>query len=199
MARARPFVAIVVVFAFALAFLACSKGGGGSPGTPVAAAERALTLASQKDELGFAKMLASGPRGKSSAKVQLERLSYWLWLRWAGALDLISADLEGWDAPRGVTETPTNATVATVLRFKSSLFDPPERPVPLEIDLVVEGGAWRIAEARVKPTPTWFLGDYDQQVEQARVLGEPPPDPPKAPTLAEIADSYRPPPPNQER
>lgn len=53
----------------------CGGSSGGSQGTPLAAAERALTLASAKDELGFAKMLARGPRGKSTANVQLEMLS----------------------------------------------------------------------------------------------------------------------------
>ena len=71
--------------------------------------------------------------------------------------------------------------------------------MPVEIDLVVEDGAWRIADARMKPTPTWFLGDYAEQVEMARRIGEAPPDPPRSPTLAEIAESYRPPPPNWKR
>ncbi len=170
-----------------LGALAC--GGGASPGPPVAAAERALVLASRADKLGFAKTLASGPRGKSTADIQLEILSEWLWLRGFGGLALEDAELDGWDAPRLVTSTSSTAKVATVLRFRAPS-QPPERPVPLEIELVLEGAAWRLADARLKPVPAWLTAKREEAGQE---------EPDTDPTLAEIAATYRPPPPTWKR
>jgi hypothetical protein len=189
---------VIVAGVLVVAALACGgSGGGGGAGPPQATAERALLIASRGQKLPFAKLLASGPRGKSSADVQLEILSEWLHLRSMGALDLSDATLEGWDALRIEESTSANATVATVLRFRRPADEPPERPVPLEIDLVMEGGRWRIADARMAPLPAWWKQRHEEN--HPTFPGEPPEPMTQPPTLAEIAATYRPPPPDYKR
>jgi hypothetical protein len=176
----------------------CDGGSsGGAASSPLGAAENALTLASRGEALALAKTLASGPRGKAEVDIQLEMLGEWLLLRAGGGARLGGTTLEGWDALRLEDSTSATATVATVLRFRHPTEAPLDRPVPLEIDLVHEGGAWRIADARMKPLPGWFEKLHED--EHPPFPGETP-EPVQPPnSLAEIAGTFRPPPKNWKR
>lgn len=135
-------------------------------------------------------MLASGPRGGSTAGIQLEILSEWLWLRAAAPLGVEDAELQGWDALKLESAT----TVTTVVRFRRAGQD---HPVPLEIELVQEGGAWKISDARMAPLPTWYKTAHEEPIDPFEPGS--PTKIAKLPTLAEIAATYRPPPPDWKR
>jgi hypothetical protein len=180
----------LAALAVLLALAAC--GGSDAADSPQAATDRALKLAARGDKVGFARTLASGPRGASTADVQLEILSEWLWMRGLSGIGLDDCVLDGWDPPQVTPGNNPTILVTTVLHFRHPTAQPAERPLPLEVDLVVEGGKYRIADARVPTIPAWYRAHLTD-------AGVPTGERVTLPSLVQLAAAYRPPPPDFKR
>jgi hypothetical protein len=170
-----------------LVVIAISCSGNQPRGTPAGAVDHALTTAKDGEGARVAQMLAKPLRGKAVAENQLGALGYWLWMRCAQKLQLASAAFVGWDPPQVARASGGTATVTTTLHFHA-LGDTSDHPLPLVVDLAVEGGYWRITNAHVEPVPAWFVTAQ----QEAASYGA---DPPELVDLATAAASFRAPPP----
>jgi hypothetical protein len=174
-----PVVCVVLV--------AASCGGSEPRGTPAGAVDHTLTMAKNGEHARAAQMLSKSLRGKAHRPNQLGALGYWVWMKSTAKLELASDTFVGWDPPQLARASAGTATVTTTLHF-DPLGPESDHPLPLVVDLAVEGDYWRIANARVEPVPAWLV---TAQKEAEQYGG----DPPEIVDLATIADTFRAPPP----
>jgi hypothetical protein len=170
-----------------LVVIAISCSGNEPRGTPEGAVDHTLTLAKAGEQVRVGRMFANSLRRGAYADNQLGPLAYWVWMRSAGSLGISADTFDRWDPPQLRRASGGTATVATTLHF-DPLGPESDAPLPLVVDLVVEAGHWRIANARVESVPAWFTEAQKWADENGR-------DPPELVDLATVADSYRPPPP----
>lgn len=177
----------VICLAVAMTLAACGKD---APERPEAVVERALTLIARDDGVAFTRTLAPEARNGAESDYQRERL--WAWLKDRAQLDTV--ELDGWDAPRAGSPSGSTAQVLTIVRVRVPDAEPPERPVPLLVDLTRAGDHWLITNVKMTPLPAWYTAHSAD--DELHIPGEPPPPPrPPPPDLAFYAAAFRVPPP----